>query len=366
MAAQWALGVVRLHGYQNRPGLRFIPLVLAALLVVGLILARSLAAPGAAFSGGPGKWLVALMVSPWMSVLWAVSFPLQAGYGSQAWLSGVVVAFSFTVIGLLLLAWSSTRLNLSRAAQESQMRRGSGMELWLADSRQAEEQRQRNRLGIGQAPSHRPIYPGSRAILWKNGVRFSRSRLLPQVWVWLSIFGLGLAILLIPDWGARAWAILVWALLVGQRSTSALQNDLALWSIFRQLPLTAERLIWMDILRPAALAVLLAWGGLAFGAILHAPFASFWVALLAPLLVIEMTMAAAFDVARQCHAADLLAGYVPQPGIVALFIGGVLVLIVILLAAWLDRIGLLLTVMLSLGSAYLLLNATANRLRRVR
>jgi hypothetical protein len=69
MAAQWAWGVYRLHDYQKRRGLRFVPLGLAATLIAGWVAAQSQAVPRDALPNTSGNWLSSLVVSPWLAVL---------------------------------------------------------------------------------------------------------------------------------------------------------------------------------------------------------------------------------------------------------------------------------------------------------
>ena len=163
--------------------------------------------------------------------LWPVIFPLEAGFGTANWLFGFILAACLALVGLLLLYIASPRLNLSRAAQESNFRWASQQVSLLGDSSLSRQMKIRNRLGIQHPPSRIPGRAGAWSLLWKDFVVSQRGINFGFVAVWVGIFGISLVLAAAPDWGTRFWAFIIWCWLVGQRGTERLRSDLELWTM---------------------------------------------------------------------------------------------------------------------------------------
>jgi hypothetical protein len=227
--------------------------------------------------------------------------------------------------------------------------------------------RQLQQLGIGRPASRMPGRDGWWAMIWKDLIQSGRLGLLRQVLYALAVLLFSLGITLVNDWGVRAWLVLVWVIFVGQVATRRLRSDLALWGIFRQLPLPSRQLILGDAVSPAVLISLLSWLGLLAGVLLGAdPELAVLMGLLIPCLTVNVILAAAVDSLRLGNTASLLAGDAPQPGIVGVLLGAVIIALAAALIWWAQIFGLILAVWLTLLTAALLLRLAGGRLQRIR
>jgi hypothetical protein len=164
----------------------------------------------------------------------------------------------------------------------------------------------------------------------------------------------------------------VWGTLVAQQSGQYLRADLALWGLFRPLPIPARLALLADVAVPAALATLLAWlailGGAAAGA---AGGVTAWAALLAPGLALGLGLGSAVDILRTAKSQALLAGNAATPGGVSLAIAAALLAMTIVSAVWLAGKGLplglacLAGLLVSLLAAWGLLELAGDLLKRV-
>jgi hypothetical protein len=312
MAICYALGALRLRGDQNIPWLRWIPIVIAmVLIVVGLINGPTLSA-----------------------LLWILLYPLKSGFGEVFWLGGFALAVGLTVLGLLVLYRTGLRLNLSRAAQESRFRWAEQQVRWLGGRSVRGDMLKREKLGIGHAASRIPGRAGSWALLWKDWVASVRGMQFIEVLSWLGIFGLVLGMIWAANWGTEALLFLVGCELIGQRCTERLRADLKVWTITRQLAIHSDTALAAEISSPVSLASVLAWLAMLVGHWLgySVHISSFF---LAPLLVLSITLATSFDILRRSHSSDLMAGYVTAPGAGGLIISYILGAIPLMTVSWL-------------------------------
>jgi hypothetical protein len=164
----------------------------------------------------------------------------------------------------------------------------------------------------------------------------------------------------------------VWASLVCQQSARFLQNDLALWPLFRPLPVPARTVLMADLALPAVLATLLAWLALLAGAVSGAPGLTPWAALVAPGVALALGAAGAVDVLRTATSQYLLAGQAASPGGVSLALAAGLLAGLVLAAGWLASHGMLLslacftTLLLSLLAAWSLLDIAQHQLKGIK
>jgi hypothetical protein len=384
LALIWALGAFRLQADHYRPNLRLAP-VLAGILLLLALLPTMLARLSA--TSLPGAFLYAAARSP---LLAPINLVLQAGFGSAGWSLGMVIAISWTILGLLLMSVSTRTLNLSRASQESRSAAAWESAMLAGNTRQLQEISRRKRLALGYAPSALLTGPqadrsGWRALLMKDLLQISRNGLLRAFFSWSAVFLLafvgGLVTGLIQgDIGVQAFSLLYWMLLLVNRSTSRLQNDLETWAVFRQLPLPAGRLLLAEIISAVLFGSLATWAGLAAAWLLQSLIPSapaalssaqtlVWI-ILAPVLIAAIAMGSAFDVIRQSKSANLLSGYAPQPGFLSLVIGAVVSLLSILLSTGRvslapSSLGVLMAFAVSTISAYALWQTSAERLKRI-
>jgi hypothetical protein len=360
----WALGVYRLTSARQMPRFYLLPLLLSVLLLVGLV---STSVPDQGIGFAVVELLAPLAHSPWTNFLSPLAFPLQAGFGLAPWGAGLLVAALGSLLCLGFLAWLAGDLNLSLAAMESRFT-AAQLSNWRASYAQPAGQfKQPNRLGSGRQASRLPVREGWWALVWKDVLQTSRSSWLSQLGALLAIPLLSLGALTLNDWGVRAWLVLLWVFFVGQLATYRLRNDLALWSIFRQLPLPAGRLILVDAAIPLAITTLLSWLGLFVGVKLGGELLlAVILGLLIPSLAVNAALAAALDTLRLGNTASLLAADAPQPGLLGVLIGAVVIVLAGMLAWWMQAFGLILAIWLTLFTAALLLRASAGRLTRMK
>jgi hypothetical protein len=302
-----------------------------------------------------------------------ILFPLKAGFGEADWLAGFILALVLVGAGLLALYRASSKLNLSRAAQESRFRWAIQQASWLGDSRLILQMKARQKLGAGHPASQIRGKAGSSSLIWKDWVTTLRTMNFSTITGWLSIFGVYLGMILVSDWGVRLLAFIIWCLLVGQRCTARLRSDLEVWGITRQLPFGRETLV-AEVARPILGAMLLTWCALGVRS---------WLGLstqlsniiLAPAAIICIVLAAEFDILRQCRSSDLVAGQVAELGAGGLVIGVILAGIPPIIITWLTSqfkplgiiwIGNLLGIVLSFWIIYVLWNLIAAKYRDIK
>ena len=325
MALVWAAGALRLQGDRQ---LRWQPMaVRLGIAAAGLGLAYTLVRQG----------LDGLNQPFWQVVLWPLNFPAQAAFGAVPLSSGLLGGLVWVGLGLVPLAWAGSGLNLSRAAQETTQKEKIETAQRFGQSEQARQAALTSRLGTGRAPSHLPARPGLWMLGWKDVLQSSRAFNLADIWGWLALFAASLGVCLVPDPGARALALAIWTVMVGQRITSRLQKDLSRWSLLRQLPFSSGRLLLAELALPWVLVVLLGWAALALASGAWLASTRFAAALLLVGLSAAVSLAAAFDLLRQSKPELLLNGSTPQVSSV----GGLLGILCLALTAgfwvWLNQ-----------------------------
>jgi len=342
LALLWALGAMRLQG--NREWHWLPRLVLIGILLVVICLLGSMSFPE----------LLKLFAPVWHAVLSPMDYPLQAAFSIHPWVNGLLVALGIAVVGLAALAIASKDLNLSRAAQESTQRErlATAQRYGMVDL--VREIKQRNRLGIGRAPTRLPARPGPWVLLWKDILQSRYQIGSGGIWNWLILLAISLGVLLAPDFGSRILMFFYWLIAVDQRMTSRLRADLANWWTLRSLPFHAESLLLGELAIPWGLTVSIGWLALIFGG--HGLGASrLTVALLIPPVCMILGLISAYDVLRQSNTGMLLNGNVPGISWLAI-LGGMLCLALPAGITWLLSqfrwIGILLAFATSLVLAY--------------
>ena len=112
--------------------------------------------------------VVYLPQSLWV-LLSPILYPLEAGFGLENWMLGFILVVSLAVLSLLSLYLVSSRLNLSRASQESSSHR----QLKQMDLRR-EETRKGLWDGLEIFTKHIPSGSGIRILFWKDMVQTLR------------------------------------------------------------------------------------------------------------------------------------------------------------------------------------------------
>jgi len=351
MATTYTLGALRLRGDTDNPWLRWIPVWAGlGLIILALISKRGI-----------------------QIILWPMLFPLTAGFGGSNWLLGFILALILALSGMFLLYRASLRLNLSRAAQESRFRWSVQQVSWLGDSQLRRELITRQRLGVGHQASRIQGRAGAWSLIWKDWVATLRVMNFGTVMSWLGIFGVFLGMILAPDWGARIWAFAIWTLLVSQGCTARLRADLKVWTITRQLPFSGRETLAAQVATPVLGTTLLSWLAMGIGSWLgFSPVISLFV--LAPVAIMCITLAAAFDILRQCHGSDLLAGQVADLGAGGVVLGILLAGIPLGMVSWIANqyntagilwLSALLGLALGAGISYVIWRLTADTYRNI-
>jgi hypothetical protein len=307
----YALGALRLRGDQENSLIRFIPAGLALILLS----------------------LIAVYPSGFQAYLWPVWFPVSAALGEASWLAGWFVAALWALSGLCLLYGCSSRLNLSRAAQESHTRWIYQQVSWLGDAHLARQMRRREKLGSGHLPSRLPGWPGAWSLVWKDWVTNQRAPSFRHLYIWLGIFFASLGLMLPLGSGVHLNAFVIWSVLVSQRGIERLRGDLGLWMITRQLPIRTAELIVLEVAQPLLSTVFISWLAGGVSAWLgYTPDPT--VFLFIPVASLCIVLSAVFDVLRRCRSADLLAGNAADLGAGGLLMGMIFAGVPMLLFSW--------------------------------
>jgi hypothetical protein len=301
LALAWTVGALRLRDDQDIPWMKLVVLVLIFLF----LLAGGLTVAADRIAGFYSR--------PWQLALWGISFPMSAAFGTAQWSWGILFSFLLAAASLLVLWLASSRMNLSRAAQETAARetRRSLAQYGFADA--AREMAQRERLGMGRSPTRLPGRTGIWSLLWKDAVQSSRTLQISSVFAWLGIITLGIASGFARDPGLLAWILASWTILILQISGKRLRSDLRTWTVFRQLPFANRRLVLAGLLNRVVLSILLTWIGLAISGSVNSSF-NLVLAVLAPGAAASAAAAAAFDILRQSRTGVLLVGSAPDVG----------------------------------------------------
>lgn len=233
--------------------------------------------------------------------------------------------------------------------------------------------RTKQRLGVGHMPSKIPAHAGIWVLLWKDWLQASRIFDIKSVIYWLGLFAFSLGMLIAPDWGMRIWVFIVWGLLIGQVCSKRFRSDLNLWVIFRQMPFSSRETLLVEIMNPVIGATLLCW--FTYGLCRLTGFqASLPIAVLAPGIILCITLAAAFDILRHTKAETMMVGHVAEMGASGLIIGLILSGLPLVLVIWISSsIGgsiaiwssSLLGLFLILGFAYGMWQVTASQYKKI-
>jgi hypothetical protein len=295
LAALWAIGAVRLQRDRDPSWLRWAALVAAIVLVSALVL--NLAAHGLS---GSLDFIWKVIFSPFY-------FSLTAAFGQAHWAPGLAISLAWGLLGLAALWYASKDLNLSRAAQEGRGQAAQQQAMRFGDYDKAQAIAQQARLGMGHAPSPLKAQTGDKSLVWKDAVQSLRTFHVTTLFPWIYVLSAALGIALLPGWAPRALATIIWCIAGGQAATLRLRRDLARWSLLRQLPFAASRLLLADLAAPWLLCLLVTWLGLLPAAILNPGLGLLFMVLALPVTA-SVTLLAAQDILRQSHVSTLMAG----------------------------------------------------------
>jgi hypothetical protein len=350
----WAAGAYRLQPGRDRTRLTLIAPVLAA---IGLSLWA-----GSAFSSGFG----------WAIQIWkGLTFPLLAGFGSQPWLAGMLIAVAICAAGLAALRAAAAEMSLSRAARETAGDETASAVSMLGRTDVAAQLRDQKGLEKTSRATRVPDATGSAALIWKQAVRATRIFRLGDLGPWLLLVSATLAGMMLPGLGPRLYGLVVWTLLAGQQAGAPLRRHLLQWWLLRQLPFSGRRMLIMEIAPAWLLVTGLTWACLAASYTVPAEI-RLGVALAAPGAAAAAVLAGALDITRQAKSGQLISGIVPDEGMLGVALGlispGLMALLLSWTAAQPDAawLGGLIGLTVGLLLANLFLGAAASSLRKMR
>ncbi len=298
MAADYALGALRLQADREIPAIRWLPLGFGILLVFLAVISR-------------GTLTV---------VMWPLIYPINTAVSGAEWLVGFIIAGFLAMIGVRFLYGSSARLNLSRAAQETQFIWAYRQASLVANTSLTRQMKIREHLGVGHSASRLPGKQGAWSLTWKFLVSVFRTISLSQVLRWLAIFGSNLGMIITADWATKVWTFLFWSFLVGQYTTGILRADLGMWALSQQLPFNNRARLVAGLSAPSIGYLLLYYLAVSICLILGYTVGISFI-LLAPLVIVSICLANAYDILKHCQCTELLAGLVPEAGAAGLLIG---------------------------------------------
>ncbi|MBE0699944.1 MAG: hypothetical protein IH586_23710 [Anaerolineaceae bacterium] len=295
----WAAGAWRLRGMREPGNLRWVSPVLVLIVGGGLVL------------GGPQS-LVAILAP--------LSLALQAGLGQAPWSVGLAIGLVTAALGIAVLWRVSAATSLARAAQETRDRQVVQAAVITGQAELANELAQQKRLRGEQLPSRIPTGTGVAALLWKNVVQTQRLFRLTDLLPWLGLFGLALSFVMLPNWGTRAWSLVMWVLFSEQQMVRPLRRELARWWIIRQMPFRSELRVTAMLALPVARVWLAGFSGLAAAVLLGVRVSPvvFWLYLVS---VPCVGFAAAWHVLQRSKTQELIAGRVPDVGLLGVLLG---------------------------------------------
>jgi len=191
---------------------------------------------------------------------------------------------------------------------------------------------------------------------------------------WLALFGVSVGMVLAHSWVTMIWIFILWGVLIGQVCPKRFVSDLSLWALFRQLPFSGQLILIADIASSVIGATLLIW--LAYGLCsLIGWQANLLVAILAPGVILCLTLTAAFDIMRLSKSDALLAGNPANMGAVGLYLGLILAGMPLALVTWLSGwtltgstlwISSFIGLFISLGIAYIMWRLAASRFENIK
>ena len=347
-AFQWAVGIFRLQKGRDKRWLGWIVIPLATFFFVSLFV-LSLPALSESF--------IRLR-----DVADLISSPLQAGFTGGNLVSTIVASAVFGLISFGLMILTSGSFSLSRAAQETREVEALATAAKYGITSYAEEIHTRRRLGVTRAPSRLPALLGSGSLIWKDLLQARRTLRLNLILNWFSLFFLSVGISLLPDTGNLILAVAFWVIQAGSLSVVRLRNDLSLWPLARQMPISHQRFLMADLLPTFAILVLISLAGMLTGSIIATPPRPD-LYLVIPGLAASIAGISAYDVIQRSRSNLLLVGSTPNVSARGILLGFLIAFVIVFAAVVIQGVpGLFLSVLLSLGIAWFVFGLAARSL----
>ena len=347
---QWTAGVLRLKKGKQNKGLFWLIMPLLTLIIVlgtGGLLSSSLSSA---------------RTIPFFEQLF---YPLQSSFTETFPSTGLLISTAVAILSLLTLALAAASFSINRAAQETQQveiiqnLRRYGLNTPIR------QMKTKKNLGISRAPSKIPFAVGPLSLVSKGLLQARRSFRLVMLLDWLYLFSLFFGFSLLPDFISQIIALFFWVMKAGKISTTRLRSDLASWSLVRQLPISAEKLILLNLIPAYLLITVLGLAGVLAGSILPG-VSSGRIAVLIPGICAAVAGMAAYDVIRRSRTNLLLTGFVPEVGAGGVILGLLSAGLPVFLSSVPGFYGLLFSLLLSFGLGWLGLYLAAESYRKIK
>lgn len=318
---QWILGILRLHDERKFHGLRWVVILLAALLLVMFLIT--------AISGG-------FPVLNYYGINFL--FPVGAAFDRSNLEFPLGVNWIAALISLGILFQVSDSISLARAAQETQEEEILNQATRFGLTTYAEELKTRQKLGVSQRSSNLPkSIIGDRVLVWKGFIQTKRNWKWSSLMDWFTTFSIVVGFPFISDIGNRAFIIAFWSIRLGMMAVKRLRNDLECWQIIRQLPISAERFLFWELSPAFFLSVIISILGMVFSTLVVKSFDPGF-ALLIPGIIAAVNGTAAYDVIRRAKSEHLLNGAAPDISAMGYLLGSIVAVLPIFLYSVLSGI----------------------------
>ncbi len=302
----WALGCLRLNKAQERKFIILFPCLILLLSAVGV-------------------WAM-LSQNVWQLLLHPLLLPIRTGLmPSSAYMGGISIAFGWMLTGFIALYFAAPNVNLSRAAQESEITNRLQAAMLMGATDVADKIRLQRRLKHGAKPIPLPDMPGVGALLWKRIIQNWRSLRIKDVFAWFLLLSSGLSVLLVTDFWARAIILIFWITRINTRVVGSLRNNLENWQLYRLLPISALHVLLIEVAPVTTGITLLYWLGLALLSA-YVPV-SLALVIAIPMMMIIFSIVAFNEIISTTKSDKLMHGTVPTPGIFTIIVDMIVIAI---------------------------------------
>lgn len=292
---QWVLGIFRLKKEIEFRWLRWLVMIFVSL---SLFLFLSIESD--------------LFFDPLVPLGLNLTSPIRAGFGEGNLVLSLGVNGFFAIISLGILFWISDSISLARAAQETQEEEILNQASRFGFTSYVSELKVQHRLGVSHVPSRLPKFVvGGWILIWKDLIQSRRSWNMSSFFDWITTFSIVVGFPFIPDIGNRVFAMIFWSIRLGTMAVKRLRSDLSCWQIIRQLPISCDRFLFLELSPSFFLTMIISTVGLIFNALVMKSV-EFGFALLFPGIIAGVIGTAAFDVIRRARSDYLLNGSVPE------------------------------------------------------
>jgi hypothetical protein len=306
-SAIWVVGVLRLRQDTRTVTLVKFVRVLVLILAVGLtvVLLGSLVTPTS-----PGLIQQGFLL---------LRFPMEVAFFQDRWSLGLTISFVFMVTTLAILWLISDGLNLSMAAQETRKSQARVSAMKMGDFDRAREISDLDRLGAMHTPSRILRLHPRWLLVWKAGVQSMRNLTASRLWPWLLLLLVTIPLALPLNGSDLLWVAIYWTLLVGQKTTGKLRDELGYWWLVDSLPLPAKRIVLQNLVLPISGVISITWIAMWVGDLIGLSPSPIMLCAV-PFTVVGISLSIAYDLLRHANVNLLMDGRRPDFGPVGLIL----------------------------------------------